>query len=37
MFNEFMKGIKLKNEILSEIIADFQNGIKLEKTLRKKR
>lgn len=36
VFNEFIKDIKIENEVLSEIIADFQNEVKLAKTLRKK-
>ena len=36
VFNEFIKDIKIENEVLSEIIADFQNEVKFAKTLRKK-
>ena len=36
VFNEFIKDIKIENKILSEMITDFQNEIKLAKSLQKK-
>ena len=37
IFNEFIKDIKIENGILSERIADFQNEIKLAKSLQRKK
>lgn len=36
-FNEFIQSIKIENDILSEIIFDFQNEIKSAKSLKKKK
>lgn len=36
VFYDFIKDIKIENEMLSKSIADFQNEIKLEKSLKKK-
>lgn len=37
VFNEFIKDIKIENQILSKTITDFQNEIKLAKSLKKKK